>query len=235
MSSSVKSRHYYWQTFGLIFLCFLVGQGLLVITRVLHENTANKHWNSRRYQARKSNPYNTRLVDSCVSLLQTGDLVVRRGDDMTSYMLSRLNKREDKYSHCGIAVIEAGVPYIYHSIGGEDNPDEKMRKESAEYWFSPANNLAFGIYRYDMSDSRISSLIHHIDSLYQSGVMFDMDFDMSTDERLYCSEMIYKSVLAATQDSAYLQIENGYGRLFTGVDNLYLSPHAKRVCQIKFK
>lgn len=215
-------------------LCILAGRFIWSATAVLYENTANKHWKNKRYVSRKNNPLNISAVDSCAGLLQTGDLVVRRGDDMTSYMLSQLNAKDKTYSHCGIVVIENGYTYVYHSIGGEDNPDGVIRRDSAHIWCSPANNLGFAAYRYAVSDSVKDSFVRCICDFYKEKRMFDMSFDLSTDDRLYCSEMIYKA-LEQTMGKNYIRISNDYGRSFVGVDDLYLSDNTEPVCRIRFK
>ena len=204
-------------------------------TAVLHENTANKHWQNMRYLSRKNNSMNISAVDSCVRLLQTADLLVRRGDDMTSYMLSQLNNKDKTYSHCGVVVVEDGYPFVYHSIGGEDNPDGVIRRDSAHHWCSPANNHGFAGYRYNMADSTKVKLVSVIQSYYTEGRMFDMAFDLATDDRLYCSEMIYKAISKATGDDDYIQLSTNYGRSFAGVDDLYLMNHTEPVCRIRFK
>lgn len=213
----------------------MVGFVYLWTARTLHQNTANKHWQDKRYVARVKNPENNKLVDSSIQLLQTGDLVVRRGDDMTSYMLSRLNRQDKTYSHCGLVVVEDGEPYVYHCIGGEDNPDEKMKRETALLWFSPTNNHAFAAYRYDMQDSTIHKLVAELHRLYKSELRFDMDFDMRTNDRQYCSEMIYKALIKVNVNSNYIAAASGYGRVFIGIDNLYINSHCRPVCQVRFK
>lgn len=216
-------------------LCILAGRFIWSATAVLYENSANKHWKNKRYLSRKNNFLNISAVDSCVRLLQTGDLVVRRGDDMTSYMLSQLNTNDKTYSHCGIVVEENGYPYVYHSIGGEDNPDGIIRRDSAHYWYSPANNLSFAAYRYAVSDSVKNSFVQCIYDFYKEKRMFDMSFDMATDDRLYCSEMIYKAMLQATGDTGYINLSENYGRKFAGIDNLYPAAHSRAICRIRFK
>jgi hypothetical protein len=220
---------------AIVLTCIVVGRFIWSATAVLHENTANKHWQNKRYLSRKNNLQNISGVDSCVRLLQTGDLLVRRGDDMTSYILSQLNMKDKTYSHCGIVVIENGYPYVYHSIGGEDNPDEILRRDSAHTWCSPANNHAFAAYRYNMADSMKARLASVVQGYYSEGRMFDMAFDISTDDRLYCSEMIYKALKKATGVDDYIQLSNNYGRSFVGVDDLYLMNHTEPVCRIRFK
>lgn len=205
------------------------------IYSIIEQNSANKHTQNDAYLKRKNNPWNNAVVDSTTRLLKTGDLVVRRGDDMTSYMLSQLNTYDKTYSHCGIVTVEDGHPYIYHSIGGEDNPDEKLRKDPAKYWCSPANNMAYAVYRYKYPDSVLLNVVHSIDSFYQQQVMFDMDFNIKTDERLYCSEMIFKALKTVLGDSLGIEPHTRFGRTYIGVDDLYQNEHTKLVCQIRFK
>lgn len=231
----MKDRSHMIKALGIIILCAMAAALYMLLARTIHENTANKHWNSKRYLQRVSNPANILMVDSCIELLQTGDLVLRRGDDMTSYMLSKLNLRDKTWSHCGLVLIENGKPYVYHSIGGEDNPDEKMKRETATQWFSPANNHAFAVYRYDLNDTTIEKLTTQLHTYYNERVMFDMDFDLNTDDRLYCSEMIYKAINRATGDNTYIKTQHSYARDIVGIDNLFLNPHAARVCQVRFK
>lgn len=227
-------RHYI-RVAAIITICAVVGFIYMRIARVVFDNTANKHWKNRRYTARIQNPANRQLVDSCAQLLKTGDLVVRRGDDMTSYMLSKLNLQDKTYSHCGIVVIEEGQPVVYHCIGGEDNPDEKMKRETVQQWFSPANNHAFAVYRYNIGDSVVQKVVKQVHLYYKQNIMFDMDFDLKTDDRFYCSEMVYKCLSAATSNPQYVPVQHSYGRNIIGVDNLYLNGHATQICQARFK
>lgn len=184
---------------------------------------------------RQNNPYNQRLVDSGVGMLRTGDLVIRMGADMTSYMFSQMNQTDKTYSHCGLVVVEDGVPFVYHAIGGEDNPDQILRKDSASFWFSPANNLGFGIARLALDSSGVGALTSVIHRMYREKRKFDMDFDLRTDDRLYCAEFVYKALNQATRNSAFIKPVTVLGYTFVGVDNLFLSPHAKLVCQLRFK
>lgn len=235
-SVSVRRRHIIKLSgiSAIVLLCILAGRFIWSATAVLYENTTNKHRKNKRYVSRKNNPLNISAVDSCAGLLQTGDLVVRRGDDMTSYMLSQLNTKDKSYSHCGIVVLENGYPYVYHSIGGEDNPDGIIRRDSAHYWCSPGNNLGFAAYRYRISDSVKNRFVRYVHGFYREKRMFDMAFDLRTDDRLYCSEMIYKALEQATGKN-YIRLSNDYGRSFVGVDDLYLTDHTEPVCRIRFK
>src|SRR5436189_2330486 len=58
--------------------------------------------------------------------IQNGDLVTRTGNDFTSQSLRSLNQRDKTYSHCGIASIEHDSVFVYHALGGDFNPDQKI-------------------------------------------------------------------------------------------------------------
>jgi len=181
------------------------------------------------------NPFNTRQIDSATGLLQNGDIVVRTGADITSYMFTQFNQKDKTYSHCGIVHIEHGYPFVYHSIGGEDNPDQRIRKDSVRFWFSPANNLGFGIVRFDADSSGISRVVHTAERYYGQKRMFDMDFDLRTDDRLYCAEFVYKVWNTAMKDSNFITPSRLFGYTFVAVDNLFLNSHARFICQVRYK
>ncbi len=182
-----------------------------------------------------TDPWNKHAVDSAISLLQTGDLVLRNGIDATSDLLRQMNQTDKTYSHCGLVVVEHGYPFVYHSIGGEDNPNDCMRRDSASIFFSPYNNLNFGIVRYDMDSTAKNKMKEIIWTYYKQKVKFDMDFDLKTDDRLYCAEFVYKTLNKATGDSTYIKPTHVMGYTFAGTDDLFVNRHAHLVWQVKFK
>ncbi|XZF12711.1 hypothetical protein ACTHGU_13065 [Chitinophagaceae bacterium MMS25-I14] len=203
------------------------------LQRQEQQETAARH--VKQNMLRASDPVNRRMADSCIGLLHSGDLLLRTGNDVTSYMLSQFNQSDKTYSHCGIVMVENGYPFVYHSIGGEDNPDERMRRDSASFFISAVHNLGFGIARYSFSPQQLGSLQAIVRRYYKSRPLFDMDFDLATNDKLYCAEFIYKSVIEATGDSLFIHPTAILGYKFIGVDNLFVNPHAKTICEVRYK
>ena len=83
-------------------------------------------------------------------LIQNGDLILRTGRDFTSEIMRQLSTKDKTYSHCGIASIEHDSVFVYHSIGGEWNPDQKLRRDPFEIFCNPFENRGFGIFRYKL-------------------------------------------------------------------------------------
>ncbi len=184
---------------------------------------------------REDNPANAAAIDSALLLLRDGDLVVRTGADAISVMLRQMNLRDKTYSHCGIVMIEDGYPFVYHSIGGEDNPDERLRRDSAAFFFSPIYNERMGIARLDLTSTQIEELHVVVRRYYAARIPFDMDFDMATDDKLYCAEFVYKAIGESTKDSAYFGQSHLLDRHYVGVDNLTDERHAKIICDVRYK
>jgi hypothetical protein len=142
------------------------------------------------------NPY--AMIEDGQSRLKEGDLVVRMNRDPSSRFIKYFNHKDKSYSHSGIVLFEHGYPYVYHIIDGEENPDKKMRKDSLKHFCNPRRNVAYGIYRYNMSADEISKLKNIVHEWYDNGLRFDSLFSLQSDDRMYCSEMISKAVVTAT-------------------------------------
>ena len=84
-------------------------------------------------------------------IVKTGDLILRTGRDFTSETMKQLSLTDKTYSHCGIASIENDTVFVYHSIGGEWNPNQKLRKDPFEFFCNPYENRGFGIFRYHLT------------------------------------------------------------------------------------
>jgi hypothetical protein len=174
-------------------------------------------------------------IDSAKVLIATGDLVVRTGNDFTSESLRSLNQRDKTYSHCGIASIENDTLFVYHALGGEWNPDQKIRRDVFETFAEPYSNRGIGIYRFQFTAAEIRNLMITVKQLHHLGIMFDMKFDLQTNDRMYCAEFVYKAYVMGTKGK--LQFNNSHiGKFaFIGVDDLFMQPLCKEQKKILYQ
>lgn len=163
-------------------------------------------------------------IDSVKPLIKTGDLIVRTGNDFTSESLRSLNQRDKTYSHCGIASVEHDTVFVYHALGGEWNPDQRIRKDLLRLFAEPYSNRGIGIYRYTLTAKDIQSLVVTVKKLHETGIMFDMKFDLATNDRMYCAEFVYKSYLMGTAGKLQFTTSHIGDFTFIGVDDLFLQP-----------
>lgn len=168
-------------------------------------------------------------------LIKNGDLVTRTGNDFTSQSLRTLNQRDNTWSHCGIAIVENNRVFVLHALGGEFNPNQKIRKDSFHVFAEPYSNRGVGIFRYNISPAGIEQVIGNAKKFYSDSILFDMDFDLKTDDRLYCSEFAWKSVQTPGSEISGIRESAIKDFQFIGVDDLVLHPKCSLVKTIVYK
>jgi hypothetical protein len=175
-----------------------------------------------------------KISDTCLKLLHNGYLVLRTGNDATSEMIRNMSKMNQTYSHAGIVVLEHGYPFIYHCVGGENNWANALRRDSFCRFVSGQNNLGFAIVKYDIDSICTGRIMAALNEYRIKRPAFDLDFDLETDDRLYCSEMIYKALIKATGDTGYIATTKLKDIKYIAIDNLFMNKHATVVCELRY-
>ncbi len=168
-------------------------------------------------------------------LIESGDIITRTGNDFSSQSLKTLNRKDKTFSHCGIANMENDSLFIYHAIGGEWNPNQKIKRESFEAFTNPAENNLMGIYRFTFLKETKQHLLKIIQQSYMSDILFDMDFDLKTDDKMYCSEFVYKSISRASGNKIIFNHSFINNFEFVGVDDITQHILSKKIAFVNYK
>lgn len=182
------------------------------------------------------------------SLLRDGDLVVRLNRDPTSQFIKNFNRHDKSFSHSGIVLFQNGRPYVFHMISGGENPNGKMKKDVLEGFCNPRRNRAYAIFRYDMNTCEMGKLKGIIYKWYTEGLRFDSAFNLRSDDKMYCAEMISKALSQATNKRISIeatQLTKKEVKLFSvyshkcfsdtsklqiiAIDNLYVNRYCREV------
>lgn len=173
-------------------------------------------------------------VKAIKPLIQQGDMILRSGNDFTSESLRQLSLTDKTYSHCGIASIENDTVFVYHALGGEWNPDQKLRRDPLELFCNPDENRGFGIFSFKLNEGERNNLDSIIKLWYKKGLMFDMKFDLSTNDRLYCAEFVSKAISLGTNKHINFSTTSINNFEFVAVDNLFLNSSCIEKKRIRF-
>ena len=165
-------------------------------------------------------------------IIKTGDIITRTGNDFTSECLRKLCRRNTSYSHCGIASIENDSVFIYHALGGDWNPDQKILRESLEKFGNPLENRGIGIFRLTLSDSLKTALTNCARNFRSQGIEFDMAFDLKTDNKMYCAEFVAKTIEKASEMAITIHRSRIDSLEFIGVDDIFLNPASQKITQL---
>jgi hypothetical protein len=188
-----------------------------------------------------------------VTLLREGDLVMRNSTELSSQIIREFCRTDKSYSHAGMVFFENGYPMIYHILPGDENPDEKLTRDSLMSFTPPRRNTGFAIYRYQLQPQELTDLRNIVHDWYNTGVKFDSLLNLENDDRLYCSELVYKAVKYATKGRITfdvtkatipeLHIYSKYTHVpiseikrneCVAMDNLYLHPSCSLVKKFTF-
>lgn len=197
------------------------------------------------------NPARQAIVDSAVTLVQSGDLVMRADADYESMSLQNFSQRDKAFSDSGLVFREHGTWMVYHSIAGHENPDAILRKDSLNVFFNPSRKSAIGIFRYKLSPTEIDSLHRYAQQKLSLNVPFDKHFNLVSNDSMYCSEFIYKALQSVTNRRITLhvsEITNFRSKQFRqnnkpvyfkrfqyiGLDDLYLHPACREIARLTF-
>lgn len=173
--------------------------------------------------------------NSCLDSLQAGDILLRTGNDGISDVFRYLNTRNQTYSHAGIVVIEHGQANVYHSIGGADNPAECLRCDPATAFVSPLHNLGYAVIRYKLDSAQLQKVIDLARQYYIARIRFDTNFDLLSDDKMYCTEFVWKVLRQAAADTGYIGTTSKDGSRYVAVDDLFNNKHSQTICELRYK
>lgn len=151
--------------------------------------------------------YNDSLVAVIRPLIKSGDLILRNGRDFSSEQVREMSKEDKSYSHGGIAIVENGEILIYHVEPDFYYKNDKVRKEPLDSFISINHNKGFALARYDLKEEEVKGLLQYMETQYQNKVSFDIGFDLRSNDKMYCSEMIMKGLRESTQNRIQIEIQ----------------------------
>jgi hypothetical protein len=229
---------------------FLLASLLLVACARKNSNENVNQLGGNTGTTQKSKAELQELIRDSKRKIKNGDLIERSDDGLESESMRNFSKRDKTFSHCGLAFVEEGEIYVYNTIAGEENPSEKIRREPFDSFVSPEMKNGFGIYRYALSDSEAVNLHRLIKSYYAQGLLFDKTFDLKSDEKMYCAELVYKGIKKATNDRIVIptsRLQNYKVRApqykgvvlkefeYVGLDDLFLNAFCQPISTISYK
>ncbi len=131
----------------------------------------------------------TNLPD--VSVLRSGDLLLRKGQSFVSGLAARMSIGEQRFSHVGVLVWEAGHLTVIHAVENLDRGFDGVVQQEVRDYLPEATDWA--VYRLEMSSTeRQAVALKALSFVHNADFTFDRDFDLKTADQLYCSELVWR-------------------------------------------
>jgi hypothetical protein len=147
----------------------------------------------------------------CNIALKDGDLVFRKGRSIESQLVL-ITDRASSYSHVGVIYISNNTPYVIHTTPDESSyAIDYVRMEKLSDFFSSENASRGSIFRLKKQYTNSAKLAAlKAKSFFDNKIVFDAAFDIKTENKLYCTELVWK----AYQKIGIDLIQGKYDKLF---------------------
>jgi|GEM_PF-705306 len=235
-SEPLKHTKLYAAGLGLLLVLFLlVFNRNTILQYYFPEKKLQVKANDAYNLARAENIWNIKHADSMSNIAKNGDLVLVTGTDALSNSFRYFNTKDKSYSQAGLVFFENNTPMVYYIQLKEHHPEVTLQRDSLVNFIAPGYHSGFAIYRFDLNPKQLIQLYDTVLNCYKANVGYDASFNLATDSVMYNTEFVYKMLIAASKDSSYFSTSELLGKPYVAVDDLFLSPHAKMICKIKYK
>lgn len=131
--------------------------------------------------------------------LRSGDIIFRRGPSLESQAVVTFDGGA-VFSHVGIVVCQDGVTQVIHVVPAEGGPDI-TKTEPVEEYLRSDRALAAKAYRViSENPSQIKQAVEIAKDYARHQVPFDNNFDLASDDALYCTELVWRAYQKAGID-----------------------------------
>ena len=126
--------------------------------------------------------------------LREGDLVFRRGCNMTSNII--IAKDSYNYSHIGMLHMQEDSSWhVIHAVNEEydfEGDFDRVKIDPIERFFSGERASAGAIAHSFIDDSTANAMSNQAIQYVKDSIRFDDSFNLDDSSELYCTELIYK-------------------------------------------
>jgi hypothetical protein len=168
------------------------------------------------------------------ALVKSGDVIVRNGNDEVSNAARSFNRKDKTYSHCGLVQVEQDTAFVYHALGGSYNPSQKLLRQTMKDFCSDEDIDKVAVFRYPLDDKESAVLSSWTQHQYRNGLAFDLFFNFQTDDKMYCSEFVFKGLNTAKNNTLKKLLPVNEETLYIAIDDLYLNEWAEPVAEQQF-
>ena len=148
--------------------------------------------------AAAASPYFEDSVVPSFEGARPGDVVLVRGRTLRSIALHLLESDRDSYTHVGIVVFDKDVCTVIHA-----HPSETVViQELCDSFVTPTKVSRAVVYRLATPDgqSQASRAADAAQAYQRALIQFDDRFDLSTEDKFYCTELVWRAYLVAGVD-----------------------------------
>jgi hypothetical protein len=158
-----------------------------------------------------------RAAPGLLDEIRPGDVVMIGDAGLWADLGALVSDRDRRYGHVGIAGLTART--IISASGSPTTPAGRVHAEPLPAFVGGAGRI--GLYRPITDGARIADFA---ESAAAAAIPFDRAFDLSTPDRLYCTELVWRALVDTFGPEAVPERTYHDGRRVIAMDDLQSAP-----------
>ncbi|MDK3159681.1 YiiX/YebB-like N1pC/P60 family cysteine hydrolase [Kamptonema cortianum] len=140
------------------------------------------------------------------TILSNGDLLFRAGRGWRSEMVRSASG--SALTHVGIVEVSKGRRvFVIHAAPPEGKQGGQVRRETFQKFVASDVATTVVAYRPDHDPETLHKVVVEAREFWERSVAFDNDFDLSSAQSVYCSELIWRAFANAGVDVSVIQTQ----------------------------
>ncbi len=172
-------------------------------------------------------PAAAELLPEAAGPLAPGELLFKGAETGGGTRLAAEWSLGDKrWGHIGIVVPGPdGTLEVIHADTGAPGEGGEVRRVSLAKFLSDVTDL--GVYEVDLTGPARAAYLAYAEEAV--GLPFDHGFSLASEDRLYCSELIWRALSAGLGTDPVPEKSKRLGRIYVSVSDISGNPHAREL------
>jgi len=163
------------------------------------------------------------MIEEARLAARPGDVLFKSGGGMWGVLAANFSTRDRTYGHVGVVAETAeGVVVVIHAGGDPASRQGRVMASPFDEFLGASSRAA--LYRPRLDGARTGLLLAYAGAAAERKTPFDTGFSLDTEEALYCTELVWRALSAASGADAVPGKSERGGRTYIALDDLQASP-----------
>lgn len=163
------------------------------------------------------------MIEEARLAARPGDVLFKSGGGMWGVLAAEFSTRDRTYGHVGVVARGAGGGFVVIHAGGDPASRQGRVMASPFDEFLGASTRA-GLYRPRLDEPQITAFLAAAAAEADRRTPFDTAFSLDSDDAVYCTELVWRALSAASGTDAVPGKSARSGRTYIALDDLQSSP-----------
>lgn len=163
------------------------------------------------------------MIENAAAAAQPGDVLFKSGGGLWGRLAANFSSTDRRYGHVGlVAAGTDGYLMVIHAGGDPASREGRVMREPLTHFLGASERAA--LYRPALGEDALANLVSFAVREAERQTPFDSAFSLDSTDALYCTELIWRALSAASDGDATPNKSQRSGKVYIALDDLQMSP-----------